>query len=77
LDFIQTGIFKYSVISSEGNERVTVLVFGGTPVGDYLNLVSNNPARTDIVAVTNADVFVCDSRVVSRLFLENPSERRI
>ena len=73
LGFIQTGIFKYSVIDSEGNERVTGLVFGGTPVGDYLNLVSNNPARTDIVAVTNADVFVCDSRVVSHLFLENPS----
>ena len=71
--FIQTGIFKYSVIDSEGNERVTGLVFGGTPVGDYLNLVSNNPVRTDIVVVTNADVFVCDSRIVSYLLQENPA----
>ena len=71
LGFITTGIFKYVITDSNGNEWVTGFVFADTPVGDFLNLVSDDLTRTDIIAVTDADVFVCECFVVGCLFREN------
>lgn len=70
--FIKTGIFKYAVTNSEGEERITGFTFDDTPVGDYLNLVTNSESRNDIVALSNAEVFVCNSSMVEDVLRQNP-----
>jgi len=75
LGFIETGSFKLLTHDSDGEESITGFVFAGTPVGDYLNVVSKSRPRTDIVALTDAKVWVCDGSVVENIFRQNPALR--
>lgn len=70
--FIESGIFKYVVVNSEGEDQVTGFVFESSPVGDYLSLALGSKTRTDIIALANADVFVCDGSIVSDLLRQDP-----
>lgn len=70
--FVKEGYFKYIVVDSDDNEYITGLAFSDTPVGDYLSLVKRCPALTDIVAATDAAVWVCNREVVDRVFEADP-----
>lgn len=70
--FIKQGYFKYSVTDTDGNTHITGFSFCDTPVGDYLNLVMKTPAMTDIIAATDAEVFVCSRSVIKELFGKHP-----
>ncbi|WP_294547836.1 Crp/Fnr family transcriptional regulator [uncultured Bacteroides sp.] len=75
--FIERGYFKYMLVNSDGNEHITGLAFNNTPVGDYLSLVKGCPTVTDIVAATDAAVWVCDREVVEKLFDAAPKLHHI
>lgn len=69
--FIKKGYFKYSVTDSEGNAHITGFSFCDTPLGDYSSLVLRTPAVTDIIAATDAEVWVCNRNIVDELFEED------
>ncbi len=72
LGFVVTGAFAFVVTGSDGSRHITGMVFKGTPVTDYLNIVMKSGNRTDIVAVAPSEVWVCDGKIVERLFRDIP-----
>lgn len=70
--FIEKGMFKFSLIDSAGNESITSFDFEGTPISDYLAVITDVPAHTSLIAKMPSDVYVCDRSVVQKLFKENP-----
>ena len=59
--FITKGHFAYTVIDSSGNEKIVGFAFQETLVGDSISLIKNTASLTDIVAMTDAEVIVCDA----------------
>ncbi len=70
--FIKKGYFKYSVADSDGNMHITGFAFCNTPIGDYLSLSMKIPIVADIIAATDAEVFVCNRSIIDDLFERNP-----
>ena len=70
--FIETGSFKYAITNYKGEERITGFVFDSTPVGDALNIVTNCEIRTDIVALSESKVFVCNGSILADTLRHNP-----
>ena len=52
--------------------RITGFVFDSTPVGDALNIVTNCEIRTDIVALSESKVFVCNGSILADTLRHNP-----
>lgn len=75
--FIEKGYFKYSVVDEDGNINITGFAFSHTPIGDYPSLIKNTPVTTDIIAATEADVFVCKRNIIDELFAKEPTLHRI
>lgn len=71
--FIKQGYFKYSVTDAEGNANITGFAFCNSPIGDYPSLIKETPVATDIIAATDADVFVCTKNIIDELFSKKSS----
>lgn len=68
---IENGYMKYSATDADGNVHITGFAFGGNLAGEYLGIVRGEPARTDIIAATAADVWVCHTSVFKRVLDDN------
>lgn len=68
MGIVKQGYFKYTVMDSDGNEHISGFSLTDTFVGDYLNATRKIPTMTNIVAVTDADVLVCNCNVLTDVF---------
>lgn len=71
--FIAQGYFEYSVIDTDGNSNITGFAFCNTLVGDYYGSVKKMPSLTDVIAVKNSEVWICNNNIISAL-IENNNE---
>ncbi|MBD5175255.1 MAG: Crp/Fnr family transcriptional regulator [Bacteroidales bacterium] len=76
LGFIEAGYFKRVVRDFKGREQIIGFSFQNEFVGDYLSAVENEPARCEIIAVTQAKVMVCEGRVVQEVLANHPEAQR-
>lgn len=67
--FIQSGCFKYTVTDSADEERITGFAPCHNLAGDFYSAVRRAPALNNLIATTNAEVWVIDSGKV-RLWLD-------
>lgn len=73
--FVLSGTFKYTIADSNGNIHVVGFVFSDDLLGDFMSIIRQSPAKTNIVAATDAEVMVCDISVV-RTMLDNKPDLR-
>lgn len=66
--FILNEYFKHTVNDIDGNEHITGFAFKDSFIGDYFSAVKNNPAMTNIIAVKESTVLICDSETVANQF---------
>ncbi len=69
---VRKGYFKFVVTTREGEERICGFAFAQSLVGDYGGCVHQAPASTDIVAVTDVEVWVCTPAVLRRVLGAHP-----
>lgn len=69
---IKSGYFKYTVISTNGEEHIVGFAFAGTFVGDYLSIISDNNDEINIVASVDSEVWICDREVLDNALSNNP-----
>lgn len=75
--FILKGYFKYTITDAEGHEHVTGFTFSNSLVGDFLSIVNKEPAKTNIIAMTDTDIIRCPLSVMDGLFRSKPVLRQI
>jgi CRP-like cAMP-binding protein len=71
MGLVKQGYLKYNTIDSEGNEHISGFAFSNTLVGDYLSATHQMPCLTNIIAATDAEVWVCSCEVLNRVFNED------
>ena len=75
IGLVISGYFKYSVIGTDGEEHITGFAFQNSIVGDYFSLIKNQLPLTNIIATTDAEVFLCKKEVLKEFFENNPLQR--
>jgi len=64
---VTKGHFAYTVSDTSGNEKIVGFAFQNSLVGDYLSLIRQVPGLTDIVAIADSTVLVCDAEEFRQL----------
>ena len=67
--FIESGCFKYTVVDSIGEERITGFAPCHNLAGDFYSAVRHAPALNNLIATTHSAVWVISSEKV-RLWLD-------
>jgi CRP/FNR family transcriptional regulator, anaerobic regulatory protein len=67
MGFIETGQFQYYSITEEGEERTTYISLQNTFMASLLTYLTENPARENIRALTNATLWVIEKKDVLEL----------
>ncbi|MCM1511200.1 MAG: Crp/Fnr family transcriptional regulator [Clostridium sp.] len=70
------GYFKYTVTDSNGNECITGFSFSGTLVGDFISIIENTSASTNITAGIDTEAILCPVAIIRRELCSQPQIRR-
>ena len=75
MGFIESGYFKHIVRDFKGREQVIRFSFKDALVGDYLSILENADARSEIVVVKKAKVIICEGDIVKEVMSGHPEAR--
>ena len=76
LGFIESGYFKHIVRDFKGKEQIIGFFFKDALVGDYLSILENADARSEIVAATKAKVIICEGDIVKEVMSRHTEARQ-
>ena len=62
--WIVSGGFKYSLMSSDGNNRVIGFSLGDSLLIDYESVMHSTKMRTDIIALEDSEVIVISAKIL-------------
>lgn len=72
---VKKGYFKYTITDNNGNERITGFSFCDTLVGDFISIMDNAPARTNIVAAVDSEALLCPTSLIREVLNSEPEVR--
>lgn len=75
--FIESGYFKYSVVDSQGNERITGFALCNNIAGDFYSSIHRVTALNNLIATTHSAVWVISTARVKEVLNEYPDLYRI
>jgi CRP/FNR family transcriptional regulator, anaerobic regulatory protein len=67
MGFIELGQFQYYSTTEQGEERTTYISLPNTFVASLLSYLTENPARENIKALTNAALWIIDKKDITAL----------
>ena len=62
--WIVSGGFKYSLTSSDGNNRVIDFFFNDSILIDYESVMHSSKMRTDIIALEDSEVIIIPAKIL-------------
>lgn len=70
LGYVKSGYLIYTI---EGYNKIGGFTFPGALFGDYPNCIHNLPARFDIIAGCESEIWLMDATILSQLCEEDPA----
>lgn len=71
--YVGSGVFRHRCTASDGKVYSTGFAFSGEFIADYPACLYGWPAATDIQAVTDCEVYVCDAAELQRWYEDEAS----
>lgn len=75
--FIESGIFRYARIDSEGSEHIVGFCFAGDFVCDYPSLIKNSNSLTNAQAIVDSTVYMLPIKELNDYWETNMDTQRL